>query len=458
MDALSLARWQFGITTIYHFIFVPLTMGLVVLVAIMQTFHYRTGNDVYNKMARFWGKLFVIIFTMGVATGIVQEFQFGMNWSEYARFVGDIFGIPLAVEALTAFFLESTFLGLWLFGANRLPKSLHLACIWLVAIGSNLSAFWILAANSWMQVPVGYVLKNGRAELHDLVAIVLNDRVMVQAQHVIASAFTTGGLFVLGISAWHLIRGSRVEMFSRSARIALVFTAVSSLTVATSGHSQAQQTAKEQPMKIAAMEGLWETEQPASFSLFAIHDQANQTSDRELKLPLLLSVLAHNNTTGKVEGMRELQAQAEKKHGPGNYIPNVTVVYWAFRAMVGLGMFFIGISFFGLIEWWRGKLNTSTLYLRACIVALFLPYFSNASGWLVTEMGRQPWVVYGLLKTADGVSPSVAGAGIWVSMTGFTLLYAFLAAVAFYLVHRFARPGSGDDEKEEEEHELAHAY
>lgn len=439
MEPLLLARWQFGITTVYHFIFVPLTLGLAPLVAILQTFYYRTRNESYDRLARFFGKLFVINFTLGVVTGIVQEFQFGMNWSEYSRFVGDIFGIPLAIEALLAFFLESTFLGLWLFGRDRLPAWLHLASIWLVAIGSNLSAIWILIANAWMQVPVGYVIRNGRAELSDFVAIVLNERVIAQAPHTILGGWVTGGLFVLGISAWHLVRRSNVELFAKSARIALVFSFVAALLTATTGHNQAQDTVRTQPMKIAAMEGLWESEQPASFSLFAIHDQANRTSIREVRVPYLLSILSHNNTTAEVRGINALQEEAERRHGPGNYIPPVALVYWSFRAMVGFGMWFIVMTGWGLINWWRNTLETNRLWQRAAALTLFLPFAANTAGWLVTELGRQPWVVFGVLRTAQGVSPNVGAVSVWISMIGFTVVYALLAAVGFFLMHRFAR-------------------
>ena len=451
MEELDLARWQFGITTIYHFIFVPLTLGLSVLVAIMQTIWYRTGDTAYKKLTKYFGKLFIIVFTLGVVTGIVQEFQFGMNWSEYSRFVGDIFGIPLAIEALMAFFLESTFLGLWIFGWNRLKKGVHLLCIWLVAIASNLSAIWILMANSWMQVPVGYHIVGGRAELTDFVAILLNERLLVQMPHTIIAGFVTGGLFVLGISAWMMLRGNQKEIFQKSARIALVFTAVASLLTATTGHSQAQDTVQSQPMKMAAMEGLWETEEPASFSLFAIIDQENRTSMREVRLPYMLSVLAHNNLTSEVRGMNDLQAEMEEIHGEGSYIPPVAVVYWGFRIMVGLGMLFIFLAITGLVLWWKDKLQTATWFHKIAIAFIFLPYIANTAGWIVTEMGRQPWVVYGLLLTADGVSPAVTGTSIWISMASFTLVYGFLAAVAVFLIIRFSKPGIPKENKKKKE-------
>jgi len=447
MEILEIARWQFGITTIYHFFFSPLTMGLSVLVAILHTFYYKTNSDAYKKLTRFFGKLFIIIFALGVVTGIVLEFQFGMAWAEYSRFVGDIFGIPLAIEALLAFFLESTFIAVWLFGWNKLPKGIHLLSIWLVALGSNLSALWIIIANAWMQVPVGYNLVDGRAELSDFVAVMLNEQMLVMAQHTIIAAFVTGGLFMLGISAWHMVRKNQVDIFARSAKIALVFTAVSSILVATTGHRQAQHTVETQPMKMAAMEALWETEEPASFSVFAIIDQENRTSERELKLPYMLSVLSHNNLTSEVKGMNELQAEYEQTYGPGNYLPPVGIVYWSFRLMVGLGVIFILMSIIGIIQWWRNKLEESYLYLKIAMVVMFLPLVANSLGWIVTEMGRQPWVVHGLMLTMDGVSTNVGHLEMLLTTILFTLVYGVLAALAVFLVHKFAKKGvaTGDD-------------
>jgi cytochrome bd ubiquinol oxidase subunit I len=452
MEVLEIARWQFGITTVYHFFFSPLTIGLATLTAILHTFYYRTGSMQYKRLTKFFGKLFVIIFALGIVTGIVLEFQFGMAWSAYSRFVGDIFGIPLAIEALLAFFLESTFIAVWLFGWNRLPKGIHLLSIWLVAIGANLSAIWILIANAWMQVPVGYILNEGRAELSDFVAVMLNEQMLIMAQHTILAAFTTGGLFMLGISAWHILRKNQVEIFSKSAHIALVFTAVSSLLVATTGHKHAQHTVKHQPMKMAAMEGMWESEKPASFSLFAIIDQENKTSLRELKLPYMLTVLAYNNLTSEVKGLNELQKEYEETYGPGDYLPPVNIVYWSFRFMVGLGMLFILFSIFGLVQWWRNKLTISRPYLRLALIIMFLPFAANTLGWIVAEIGRQPWIVHGLMFTRDGVSPNVSNSSMALTTIAFTLVYGLLAAVAVYLVHRFAKPGTAEDDT------LNHAY
>ena len=458
MDPLILARWQFGITTVYHFLFVPLTLGLAFLVAIMESFFYRTKNPVYRDMALFWGRLFAVNFAIGVATGIVQEFQFGMNWSGYSRFVGDIFGIPLAIEALLAFFMESTFLGLYFFGRDKLPPAIHLASIWLVAIGSTLSSLWILIANSWMQEPVGYVLRNGRAEMTDFFAVALSPHVQAQFPHVIFGGWITGGLFVMGVSAYHLLRQSKPEFFGKSFRIALVLTAVASFAAATSGHEQAQHTAKVQPMKLAAMEALWETESPAGFSLFSAIDQTNRTSSRELKLPTLLSVLANNNATGTVKGINDLQREAEAKYGPGNYIPDVTAVYWSFRAMVGLGLLFIALSLIGLWHWWRDSLERARGYLSVLVWAMFLPFLANATGWLVTELGRQPWLVQGLQRIPEGISPNVAGSSVLLTMVGFSLLYAVLAGMTFYLMRRYAIAGADERAPKDMPLEGVHVY
>ena len=453
MEVLEIARWQFGITTVYHFLFVPLTMGLGFLTAILHTFYYRTNSHHYKLLTKYFGKLFIIIFALGIVTGIVLEFQFGMAWSEYSRFVGDIFGIPLAIEALMAFFLESTFIAVWLFGWGRLPKGVHLLSIWLVALGAILSALWIIIANAWMQQPLGYVLNGGRAELSDFVAVMLNKQMFVMLQHIIIAAFVTGGLFMLGISAWQILRKNQVEIFAKTARIALVLTTVSALLVATTGHRQAQHTAVTQPMKMAAMEGLWESEQPASFSLFAIINQENQTSTREYKLPYMLTVLAYNNLTSEVKGMKELQAEYEEAYGPGNYLPPVNIVYWSFRLMVGLGMLFIFFGVAGLVLWWRNKLEESRVYLKMATVVMFLPLLANSLGWIITEMGRQPWVVYGLMLTQDGVSPNVSSSSMLTTTIVFTLLYGIIAAVAVYLIHRFARPGVPEDSEN-----IMHAY
>lgn len=442
MDALTLARWQFGITTVYHFFFVPLTLGLSIMVAVMQTMYYRSGDENHKKMTKFWGKLFLINFAMGVVTGIVQEFQFGMNWSEYSRFVGDIFGAPLAIEALLAFFLESTFLGLWIFGWDKLPKKIHLATIWMVAIGSNLSAFWILVANSFMQEPVGYVLRNGRAEMVDFMALLTNPHVWVQFPHVFTAGLATAGFFVLGISAYHLLKQrDDMEVFRRSFKLGLIFALVGAITVMLVGHSQAQHMVQAQPMKMAAAEALWESEDPAAMSLFTIGNEPELRDVFAIKIPGMLSFLAYNQFSGEVKGIKNLQAEYEQTYGPGNYIPPVAVSYWTFRIMVGAGIVMALLGLYGLYLVAKNKVEQNSLYLRLLIWAIALPYLANSTGWLFTEIARQPWIVFGLQLTADGVSTNVGAGLVLTSLIGFTLIYAALMAADVYLLFKFAKAG-----------------
>ena len=445
MDALLIARWQFAITTVYHFFFIPLTLGLSVLVAIMQTLWVRTGDETYKRLTKFWGKLFLINFAMGVVTGIVQEFQFGMNWSEYSRFVGDIFGAPLAIEALLAFFMESTFLGMWLFGWEKLSKRVHLATIWLVAIGSNLSALWILIANSFMQEPVGFVLRNGRAEMVDFGALIANPHAWMQWPHVFFSGLATAGFFMLGIMAWRLLRKEQDAAFAqRSFQVAAAAALVGAVMVGLVGHSQAQHMVQTQPMKMAAAEALWDTESPASMSLFTIGDMTNRRDVFAIRLPALLSILSCNQTSCAVEGINNLQAAYEKKYGAGNYVPFVVLIYWAFRAMVGAGMLMVALAAWVLYRAMRGMSIAPAWLLRFIPFALFLPYIANSAGWIMTEMGRQPWIVFGVLKTQDAVSPNVPGTTVLASAILFTLLYGALMAADVYLLAKYAKASPAD--------------
>jgi cytochrome d ubiquinol oxidase subunit I len=449
MDALLLARWQFAITTVYHFFFVPLTLGLSVLVAIMQTLWVRTGDETYKRLTKFWGKLFLINFAMGVVTGIVQEFQFGMNWSEYSRFVGDIFGAPLAIEALLAFFMESTFIGMWLFGWDKLSKKVHLATIWLVAIGSNLSALWILIANSFMQEPMGFVLRNGRAEMVDFGALIANPHVWVQWPHVFFSGLTTAGFFMLGIIAWRLLRKEKDTAFvRRSAQVAAVAAVVGAVMVGLVGHSQAQHMVETQPMKMAAAEALWNTESPASMSLFTIGDMTNRRDVFAIRLPALLSILSCNQTSCAVQGINDLQAAYEKQFGPGNYVPFVVLIYWAFRAMVGAGVLMVALAAWMLYRAMRGMNLAPAWLLRILPFALFLPYVANSAGWILTEMGRQPWIVFGVLKTEQAVSPNVPATTVLASAILFTLLYGALMVADVYLLAKYAKADTAEVAKD----------
>jgi len=441
---LDLARWQFAIVTVYHFLFVPLTIGLSVLVAGMQTAWVRTGNDRYLRMTKFWGKLFLINFAMGVVTGIVQEFQFGMNWSDYSRFVGDIFGAPLAIEGLLAFFLESTFLGLWIFGWDKLSKRVHLACIWMASIGTVLSAYFILAANSWMQHPVGSIVNDarGRAELTDFGAVLTNSTAVGAFTHTITACFVTAGMFVLAISAWHLARGQHTEVFRPSLRIALITVLIGSLGVVVTGDLQARLMTEQQPMKMAAAEALYDTVAPASFSLFTIGSLDGSQEVWSVRIPRVLSFMATGSFDGKVEGINDLQTAEAAQYGPGDYTPSIPSTFWTFRLMIGFGMLAGLLSLAGLwLTRRRARTPVPRWYYRAALAGLFLPFAANSAGWIFTEMGRQPWSVFGVLRTADGISPGVSAGMVLTSLIVLTLLYGALAVIDGVLMVRYAKAG-----------------
>ncbi len=441
MDPLILARLQFAATTVYHFFFVPLTLGLSVVVAIMETLYLSTGQESYKRMTKFWGKLFLINFAMGVVTGIVQEFQFGMNWSEYSRYVGDIFGAPLAIEALLAFFLESTFLGIWIFGWDKLSKRIHAAAIWLVAIGSNISALWILIANSFMQEPVGYVIRNGRAEMTDFFALVLNPNIWYQFPHTIASAFATTAFFVMGISAFHLLRKHEPDIFRRSFQLAATIGAIATVIVAMNGHAQAQHMVQTQPMKIAAAEALWDSKDPAPLSLLTIGDMKNRKDIFAIRIPNLLSLLAYNQLTGEVKGINDLQQEYVAQYGPGDYVPPAIITYWTFRAMVGAGFLMIALAAYGLYLVMGDMFDQRPRALKIFVWAMVLPYLANTSGWLLTEVGRFPWVVFGLVKMENGVSTAVSSGELLISLIGYVLVYGALIVATIYLLNKYARSG-----------------
>src|SRR3954468_24141088 len=460
MNPLDIARWQFGITTVYHFFFVPLTIGLSALVAALETAWVRTGKAHYLRATKFWGKLFLINFAMGVVTGIVQEFQFGMNWSAYSRFVGDVFGAPLAIEGLLAFFLESTFLGLWIFGWDRLPRRLHLASIWLAATGTVLSAYFILAANSWMQHPVGYRINpvTNRAELTDFWAVMTNSTTLVAFPHTLAAAFLTSGVLMLCVCAWHLVRTNEVPVFRPSLRLALWVIVLSGAAVAVTGGLEGRVMTAQQPMKMAAAEALYETSAPASFSLFSVGPLSGSAETFGLRIPHGLSLLATADPDGTVEGIDDLQRDYERRFGPGDYRPYVPVTYWSFRLMIGLGMFSVLLGLLGVWLTRGGRLPSGRWFWRAAIWSVSLPLLGNSFDWVFTEMGRQPWTVFGHLRTADSVSPAVGTGSVLTSLAVFTSLYAVLAVVELVLMIRYARggpPAVGSDESTEQ---LAFAY
>jgi cytochrome bd ubiquinol oxidase subunit I len=452
--AVELARWQFALTTLFHFIFVPLTLGLAPLLAVMQTLWHRTGDEKWLRLTRFFGTLFLINFAIGVATGLVMEFQFGMNWSAFSSYVGDVFGSPLAIEGLGAFFLEATFIGLWVFGWNRLPPRVHLATIYLVWLGTWLSAYFILAANSWMQHPVGYEINSqtSRAEANDIFQILLQGFVWFAWGHAILAGLMTGGFLVLGVACWHLLRRRNVELFRSAAKLAIVVVLPVSGVQLIFGSEFGVEVTDVQPMKIAATEALWDTEQPASFSLFQIggFTEDDQTPSFSVDIPGLLSFLATNSFRGQVVGINELQAQAEQQYGPGNYVPDVRLVYWSMRVMAYLATLSFFLALWGGWVLWRRRLADAKWFQSAAIAGIAFPFLSNFAGWILTEAGRQPWVVYGVLKTEDAVSSTVSAWTVGLSLGVFASLYALLGAVDLWLMRRYARVDPPDVGREGE--------
>jgi cytochrome bd ubiquinol oxidase subunit I len=457
MDALDLARWQFGVTTVYHYFFVPITIGLSMIVAIMQTWWLRTRNPEWLRITKFFGKLFTINFVLGLATGIVQEFQFGMNWSDYSRFVGDIFGAPLAIEALLAFFLESTFLGLWIFGWGRIPEKLHLSAIWLVHIGTVLSSYFILTANSFMQNPVGYENnpETGRAELVDFVAVLTNKVQLVTFPHVIAAAWMSGGAFVLGIALWHVWRSGTPAvdkgMYRRAARLGAVVVLLGGLATTITGDIQGKIMTEVQPMKMAAAEALYQTSpegEGASFSIITIGTPDGQEERWALTVPDLLSFLATGTLDGEVKGINDLEAEYQLAYSDEaltvaeSYKPVIPVTYWTFRWMIGTGMAAAAIA---LLALWllRGERELRhRVWPWVAVGVILLPLLANSFGWMFTEMGRQPWLVFGVMTTATGVSPGTTAWEVGLSLATFTLLYGILAVIEVKLTMRYARAGA----------------
>ena len=441
MDVLLLARLQFAITIIYHFFFVPLTLGLSLVVAILETIYVSTGKEIYKRLTKFWGKLLLINFAMGVVTGIVQEFQFGMAWSEYSRFVGDIFGAPLAIEALVAFFLESTFLGVWIFGWDKLSKGLHLTTMWLVAIGSNISALWILIANAFMQHPVGYTVTAGRAELTNFAQVIFNLPIFSHFPHVFSAGLVTVAFFMLGISAYHLLRKNQIDLFKPSFRIAAIIGVIGTIMVGVIGHTQGQEINQTQPMKLASLEALFNTENPASLSIITIKNPFTDSLVLDWRIPGGLSFMEYNRFTGEVKGINQLQAQYEQQYGPGDYVPPPVVLYWSFRAMVGAGLLMILISLIALFIDLRNLYGKYPWFFKLLPFAIALPYLANTTGWIITEVGRFPWVVYGVVNLQAGVSKAVTGGMLLMSLIGFILVYGLLISATVYLMLKFAKAG-----------------
>jgi len=447
LSTLDLSRWQFGLTTVYHFLFVPITIGMVLLVAILQTIWTKTGDEKFLRLTKFFGKVFLINFAMGVVTGIVQEFQFGMNWSDYSRFVGDIFGAPLAMEGLLAFFFESTFIGLWIFGWGRLSKKVHLVTIWITVLGVWLSAYFILAANSFMQHPVGFEINEvkNRAELVDIGAVLTNIVALNQFPHTITASIMIAGAVLVGISAYHLKRGQYLDSMKTSLKLGLWTVLGGGFGTLLTGDGLGLAMVQTQPMKMAAAEALYNTTKNASFSLFTLGTPDGHSELFSIRIPNLLSFLSTHTMDGQVEGLNDLQAQYVTAFGPGDYMPIIWLTYWSFRWMIGLGALAMLIAVVGLWLTRKGNLNLKKWQWNTAIWMAPMPLIAIAVGWMFTEMGRQPWIVFGLMKTADGVSPGVSASDVLISLIIFTALYGALAVVEFKLLMKAVKQGPNDD-------------
>ena len=431
MDVVFLSRLQFAAAAYFHFLFVPLTLGLAMLVAIMETKYVRTGDQDYLRMTKFWGKLFVINFAVGVVTGITLEFQFGTNWSRYSAYVGDIFGSLLAIEATVAFFLESTFIGIWIFGWKKLSAKAHAACIWVVALASSVSAYWILSANAWMQHPVGYEIRNGRAELTDFWAVISQPFAFHTFIHTVSAAYLLGGFFVMAISAYHLLKKNETRLFTKSFKLAATWSLVLAVIVVVHGHYNGSEVARVQPTKLAAMEAHWETQKNAP--IYALVIPGTKESEKNvlefLPLPGFLSLLAYHDASAEVKGLKEW---------PVSERPPVFLSFVSFRTMVALGMLMLLMSF--LAFWWRNRLDQFPWYLKLQLYALPLPWLAIQLGWTLTEVGRQPWIVYGMMKTSDAASP-IAASQVATTLAAFVILYSLLALIDIFLITKYARRG-----------------
>jgi cytochrome d ubiquinol oxidase subunit I len=461
LDPLILSRWQFGLTTIYHFLFVPLTIGMAVVVAVFQTAWYRTGRAHYLQLTRFFGRIFLINFAMGVVTGIVQEFQFGMNWSNYSRFVGDVFGAPLALEGILAFFFEAAFIGIWIFGWDRLPKGLHLASIWCVSAGTIMSAYFIIAANAFMQHPVGFAMNaaKGRAELTDIWAVLGNKVALAAFPHTLFACFMVAAAVIISVAAYHLARNQNLETMMPALKFGMwTMLAAGALTVLT-GDQLGLTMVDTQPMKMAAAEALYNTAtgKDASFSIFTLGTPDGVHELFSIRVPYLLSFLSTHTFNGTVEGINDLQAQYSQVYGPGDYKPIIWITYWSFRWMIALGVGAVLVSLAGLWLTRKGRFPTKRWVWRVATWTVPLPMAAMIVGWIFTEMGRQPWLVFGLLKTSDGVSPNVTGIEVLISLVVFTLIYGSLAVVEFRLIKKVAQEGPADPaEVDQETGEVKH--
>jgi len=432
MEAVLLARIQFALTVGFHYIFPSITIGMAWMIVWMLTRHLRTGDPLYQRMARFWIKVFALSFAVGVATGITMEFQFGMNWARYSKFVGDIFGAPLAAEGILAFFLESSFLGVLLFGEKRVSRRVYWFSSLMVAVGSTLSGFWIVVANSWQQTPAGFHIVNGRAELLDFWAAVFNPSTLPRYFHTIDGALVAGAFFILGLSAWFLLRGEHPEFARKSLTMALVAGFLTSAVQVPLGHFHAVQVAETQPLKLAAFEGLWETQTNAPLLLVGLPNPETERTDFAVELPGLLSIGVGGSTDTQVAGLKDF---------PKDDWPPLYLTFFGFHLMVVLGFYFIAFTGLGLLLLWRRQLYENKWFLRVALLSIPLPVIANELGWIAAEVGRQPWIVYELMRTDEAFSTVVPAGQILASICLFSIVYALLFCVWIFLLRRKLHSG-----------------
>lgn len=515
LDVAQLSRLQFGLTALYHFLFVPLTIGLSLLLAIMESVYVMTNREIWRQMTKFWGLLFGINFAMGVATGITMEFQFGTNWAYYSHYVGDVFGAPLAIEGLMAFFLEATFVGLFFFGWDRLSKVAHLSVTWLVAIGSNLSAFWILVANAWMQNPVGsqFNYQTMRMEMTSFYDVIFNPVAQSKFVHTVSACYVTGAVFVMSVSAYYLLRDRHRDLAKRSITVAASFGLASALSVIVLGDESGYTTSQNQKMKLAAIEAMWETEPaPAGFTIFGIPDLKTHANNYEVKVPWVLGLIATRTIDTPLYGIKDLVSQAQNRikrgmiaydalyklrRGKGvpdpqvlsqfqeyqddlgyglllkrytptvidatdaqiskaawDTVPNIIPLFWSFRFMVGIGFILIALFATAFYLSAKRRIEQSRWFLRLAFLSLPLPWIAAELGWIVSEHGRQPWAIEGILPTNLGVS-SVSSGQVWFSLIGFVVFYTFLAIIDVFLMIKYIKlgptliPDLGSDKRQE---------
>ncbi len=430
MDVLLFSRLQFAVATLFHFLFVPLTLGLSIIVAVIETRYVITGDKTYLRMARFFGKIFLINFVVGVVTGITLEFQFGTNWARYSLFVGDVFGSLLAIEATAAFFLESTLIGVWVFGWKRLSPKAHATIMWFIAGASNLSALWILIANSWMQHPVGYIIRNGRAELTNFSAVVFQKWAWLEFMHTTSAAYILSGFFVMGVSAYHILKKGYKSTFTKSFRIGLMFALVFSLFEVVEGHMHAADIAEKQPTKLAAMEAHWDTQAKAPIYLFAIPDERNERNILAIPIPGMLSLLAKHDINAVIKGLKDF---------PKDRRPPVLINFISFKIMVALGIYFVIITVYGFLRGY--KIFEDKKYLKLILFSIPLPYIACECGWILAEVGRQPWIVYGLMKTKDAYSSTINSPQVMITLIAFIVVYSLLGVVGYSLIIKTVKEG-----------------